>query len=80
MKAQSSAPAAVGIISVAGKIHSQTEETTLRAMLEDLPGMQAVEFLKEGIRVTFNPLLTGENNFQRAIGRAGYVLRSFRLN
>jgi hypothetical protein len=70
---------AEGLITLAGRIHSQFEESALRANLADLPGVHAVEFTEDGIRVRYNPSLSGEQKFYRAVRRAGFVARNFEM-
>jgi hypothetical protein len=76
MRTQSSNDA-VGLIELSGRINTQVEELTVRAMLEDLPGVYAVDFSGEKIEVHYNPDLAGEHKFARAVRRAGFVPAAF---
>lgn len=68
---------AIGVITLAG--NAQFEESSLRANLEDLPGVHAVRLTEEGIEVHYNPHLSHENKFYRAVRRAGFKAGAFQL-
>ena len=64
----------VGLIKLAAPIHSQLEENGLQSVLEELPGVRAVEFPHHNdIEVKYDPGLVGENQLRGAVRLAGYV-------
>ena len=69
---------AVGMITLAAPIPSQLEENGLQAMLDELPGVRAVEFPRQdGIEVKYDAGLVGERQLSGAVRLAGYVLLEF---
>jgi hypothetical protein len=68
----------VALIRLAGPIRSQFEEADLQAILEELPGVRAIEFpYHDGIEVTYDPNLVGERLFYQAVRCAGFVPAGF---
>ena len=57
----------VGVLEIFGGVRSEEEALAIKAGLEDLPGVESVEFLPLGVRLRFNPELADEQKFYAAV-------------
>ena len=78
MKAQAPPDEKVGILEIEGGVTSEEATLAIKAGLEDLPGVHAVEFIDEGVRIRFNADLANEQKFYAAAKNAGFHARTFR--
>ncbi|MDR3406103.1 MAG: hypothetical protein P4L99_26690 [Chthoniobacter sp.] len=66
-----------GILSITGGIHSEEAALTLKAALEDLPGVYATETTRNPVRLRFDPYLVTEQQFYGAAKIAGFHASDF---
>jgi hypothetical protein len=67
-----------GTLEITGGVKSEEAALAIKAGLEDLPGVHAVEFIPEGVRIHFNADLANEQKFYEAVKIAGYHASTFR--
>ena len=68
----------VGILEITGGVKSEESALAIKASLEDVPGVHAVEFIPEGVRIRFNSDLANEQKFYEAVKIAGFHASTFR--
>lgn len=68
----------VGILEITGGITSEEATLAIKAGLEDTPGVHAVEFIPEGVRIRFNADLANAQKFYEAVKIAGFHASTFR--
>lgn len=66
-----------GVLQITGGIYSVEKALSIRAALEDLPGVYAVEVRRDGIRLQFVPELVGEQQFYEAVKLSGFHASDF---
>jgi copper chaperone CopZ len=68
----------VGVLEIFGGVRTEEEALAIKAGLEDLPGVETVEFVALGARIRFNPDLADEQKFYTAIREAGFRASTYR--
>jgi copper chaperone CopZ len=71
MSIQSHPSEALGILRITGGIHSDEQALFIKAALEDLPGVHAVELSRDAATIRFDPDLTAEQQFYEAVKLVG---------
>jgi len=66
-----------GVLRITGGLHSETEALALKAALEDLPGVYAVELNRHAARLRFDPDLVSEQQFYEAVKIGGLHASDF---
>ena len=68
----------VGVLEIFGGVKTEQEALAIKAGLEDLPGVEEVEFVSLGVKIRFNPDLADEQKFYSAIHTAGFHASTYR--
>ena len=69
----------VGILEITGGVTSEEAALAIKAGLEDLPGVHALEFVQGGVRLHFNADLANGQKFYEAVKIVGFPASAFRL-
>ena len=78
MHSQTRSDQEVGILEIFGGVRTEEEALAIKVGLEDLPGVEAVEFVALGVRVRFNPDLADEQKFYGAVKNVGFHASTYR--
>lgn len=65
------------MLSITGGIYAAEKARSIRAALEDLPGVLAVDVRKNDVRLHFDPVLVSEQQFYEAVKIAGFHASDF---
>jgi len=79
MKARAHPHEITGVLQITGGIYSAEKALAIKAALEDLPGVHAVEAAQDGVRVQFDPDLVSEQQFYEAVKLTGFHASDFIL-
>ena len=66
-----------GMLEITGGIYSIEKALSIRAALEDLPGVYATEVRRDGMRLRFDPDLVSEQQFYEAVKLSGFHASDF---
>jgi copper chaperone CopZ len=62
----------IGVLHIPNGIKSEGDARAIKAALEDLPGVHAVELARDGANIRFDPDLVSEQQFYTAVKIAGF--------
>ena len=68
----------LGVLRLVRDMVTPEDFLSVKAALEDLPGVHAIEFKRDGVSIRFDPELSSEAQFYEAVKIAGFPPHSFK--